>query len=99
MPTGAIAAMHGRIVRAFAKANAFREAEAKTREELGLRGPGRGMFRRMVRWGRIVETADGRYYMNPAYYEAHMRRKKILVPIALAIVIGAALYLAILSRG
>jgi len=96
MPSaGAVAAIRGRIFRAFARANAFSEVEAKTREELGLRRHGRVIFRRMVRRGRIIEAADGRYYMVQAYYDAHMRRKKIALPIALAILFGTALYMII----
>jgi len=85
--SGAVAAMHGRILRAFAKANAFSEAEAKSLEELGLPfefGP----FKRLIKRGAIIKTADGKFYMNRTYYDARMQRRKILLPIAGGILIG-----------
>jgi len=95
---GAVAAIHGKIVRAFANANAFSEPEAKSKEELGLRRHGRGMFQRMVQRGDIIETADGRYYMDKAYYDARMRKKRIAIPILLGVAVCAIIWAIISFR-
>jgi len=84
-----VAAIRGKIIRAFAHANAFNEADAKNLTELGLR-PGYGIFRRMIQKGNIMETSDGRFYMDKVFYEAYLRRKRIVIPIGLALcAIGA----------
>ena len=47
-----------------------------------------------MRKGHIKKTDDGRYYMVRSYYEAHERRKKIVLPIVLGVIaIGAVLAL------
>jgi hypothetical protein len=69
-----------RIVRAFANANAFSEANAKSIAELGL-GLGYGAVNYMVQRGIIIETADGRFYMDRAQYDRLMRRRNIVLPI------------------
>jgi hypothetical protein len=95
----AVAAMRGRIFRAFAKANAFSETDAKNIAELGLRPVGPvGIFNRMVQNGNIIKTADGRFYMDKAFYDAHVQRRKIVLPILAGVfvvcgIIGIILYL------
>jgi len=101
MGGGAVAAARGRIVRAFARANAFDEAGAKSLEDLGLLFFARGMFARMARRGVIRGTADGRYYMDRGYYEARARRLRIVRPAALvllAAVVVVVLCMAIFAR-
>ena len=91
---GAAAAIRGKIIRAFGNANAFSEADALSVEGLGLRRKYR-IFIIMVKRGKIIETSDGRFYMDRAYFDAHMRRKKIMLPIALTILFGCVLFLVI----
>ena len=91
---GAVAAIKGKIIRVFGNANAFSEANALSVEELGLRR-NFGLLKIMVRRGQIIETADGKFYMDRAYYDAHMQRIKIILPIVLAIVVGSALFMII----
>ena len=83
---GAVAARRARIVRAFARCGAFNEASARSLEELGLYFGGRLIFRRMLQRGIIIETNDGRYYMDQGYYEARMRRLSIVRPVAIGVV-------------
>ena len=84
---GAVAAMRGRIIRAFVNAGAFSEAEAKSLDQLGLYSYAHGMFRRMEESGVILQTNNGRYYLDREYYEAREKRKKIIIPIAIALLI------------
>jgi len=88
---GAVAAVRGRIIRCFAKANAFSEETAICGEALGRRRRF-GMFKRMEKRSVIIETGDGRYYMNKAFYDAHMKRVRIVLPIALAIFFVISVY-------
>jgi hypothetical protein len=84
----AAAAVRGRIIRAFVKADAFSENEAKNIEELGLQRVKRGIFKRMVQRGNIIETTDGRFYMNRTYYDAHIQRRKIVLSVLGGVAIG-----------
>ena len=96
-----IAAMRGRIIRAFANANAFSETDAKTTEEMGLSHYAHGLFKRMVRRGIIIETNDHRFYINQTYYATRKRRKKVVLMIAVILLVavaGALVYFNIFSR-
>jgi len=93
--SGAVAAMHGRILRAFAKTNAFSEAEAKSIDELGLPFEF-GLFKRLIKRGAIIKTADGKFYMNRAYYDARMQQRKIVFPILGGILVVGIIVWAIL---
>ena len=84
-----IAAIHGRIIRAFAGVDAFNEAEAKSLDELNLRLFARGMFRRMEQRGIIIKTNDERYYLDKEYYDTLMRRLKIIRPVAIILMVLA----------
>jgi hypothetical protein len=96
--SGAVAAISGRIIRAFANAHAFSEAEAKSTKELGLHIIEHSViFLRLVQRGKIIKTADGRFYMDRAFYDTRMRRRKIILPvlcgISICVIIMAILYL------
>jgi hypothetical protein len=86
----AVIVIRNKIIRAFVNANVFSEAEAKNIEGLGLQHyVGRGVFKRMVQRGNIIETADGRFYLNRTYYDTRVRLRKIVLPILSGIAIGA----------
>ena len=36
----------------------------------------------------IIETTNGKFYMNRAYYDAHVRRKRIVMPILCGVILG-----------
>jgi hypothetical protein len=96
--SGAIAAINGRIIRAFANAHAFSEAEAKSVKELGLQIIEHGaIFQRLVQRGKIIKTADGRFYMDRAFYDTRMRRRKIMLPVlcgvSICVIVMALFYL------
>lgn len=90
--SGAVVAIRGKILRAFANANAFSEAEAKSIEELGLPFE-YGMFKRMIKRGNIIKTVDGRFYMNRTYYNTRLQRRKIVLSIAGGILIGVIIWI------
>jgi len=96
--SGAIAAMHGRIIRAFAGMGAFNEAGAKSLDELGLRFYARGIFRRMERRGIIIKTNDDRYYLDKDYYDARVKRLNVVRPIALILLAVVIICLIIFIR-
>ena len=85
----AVAAIKGRIIHAFGNANAFNEARALSIQELGLHRNS-GLFKIMVQRGEIIETTDSKYYMDKAFYDAHISRVKIVLPVALALLLGTA---------
>jgi hypothetical protein len=48
----------------------------------GLRGIRHGiMFKRMVQSSGIIETADGKFYMDKKFYEVRMQRIRMATPI------------------
>lgn len=95
---GAVAAMRGRIIRAFANTGSFNEAEAKSLEELGLHFFARGMFMRMEQRGIIIRTKDNKFYMDRSYYDALIRRRRIVLPIVFIFVAVLVAFLIVYSR-
>ena len=95
---GAVAAMRGKIIRAFAEMNAFNEAGAKTLDELGLRFFAHGMFTRMKQRGIIIKTNDGRYYLDKDYYDARMRRLNIVRPIVFILLAVVIVWIILFNR-
>ena len=95
---GAVAAMRGKIIRAFARVGAFNETEAKSLDELGLRLYARGMFSRMEQRGIIIKTNDDRYYLDKEYYDSRMRRLNIVRPVVFIILAAVIVCLIIFTR-
>jgi len=95
---GAVAAMRGRIIRAFAEMEAFDEAGAKSLDELNLRFYAHGMFTRMEQRGIIIKTNDDRYYLDKEYYDSRMRRLSIVRPIALFLLVVVIALIIVFNR-
>lgn len=87
----AVAAILARIIRAFARADAFSEEHAKTLDDLFLPHRFQRFINRLVRRGALVQTADDRYYMRQEYYE---RRKSIQRIALMSLFIIVLIYLA-----
>jgi len=83
--SGAVVVYQNRLMRRFQDAKATNPKSAKSLAEIGCRNS--WVFRRMAARGVVVETEDGRFYMDEDAARRFVKRRWRVALIFLAVVI------------